>query len=241
MLGIQPPAATEKTTVNTDRGIASATSAFPLVRKSPAMNNLFETCLRNAREGRYVAICGHKNDLLEASALFLNLCDKLRLSDKATVGHGRESQDIKTAITLGIQALYIPTGRQIPTGVQHALADNRFIGFELLLIQVSVPRGQNPEACLCPDLVDRCGGLLYWPGWTERREDYQELVQNAAKLLGLRYECEVRFSSDELRSYVERPWKNVGHMIKAMHGDIGRRSSATNHTPRGLTTATNPS
>ena len=198
-------------------------NVFPLVAHSPATARFYEQCKAAAQAGRYVAVAGHKDDLLEAPSLFLRLADELCLASRTTIANGRESADLQHAIFLGTQALFVPTGRQLPTGVQHALADERFSGFGLLFILIAIPPDREPEKALYPDLLGRCGNrVLAWPAWSERTEDHDQLVANAIALLGMGFGLDAALDEDTRRSYTERPWKTVGHMIKSMHADIAK-------------------
>ena len=175
--------------------------AFPLVAKSQAMRDLVENCFDQARQGRYVALAGHKDDLLEAPSFFLHLSDRLGLAKRLTVGQGR----------------------QIPWGVQHTLADERFPVFGLLLFVINIPCQESANGVLCPDLKARCGdALLRWPGWAEREADRQDLVRNACGLLSTGFGQDVTLEQGAIQAYAARHWKTVGHMVKAIHADMVR-------------------
>ncbi len=197
--------------------------AFPLVAKSQAMRDLVENCFDQARQGRYVALAGHKDDLLEAPSFFLHLSDRLGLAKRLTVGQGREAMDFKTAVFKGMDSVFVPSARQIPWGVQHTLADERFPVFGLLLFVINIPCQESANGVLCPDLKARCGdALLRWPGWAEREADRQDLVRNACGLLSTGFGQDVTLEQGAIQAYAARHWKTVGHMVKAIHADMVR-------------------
>jgi len=202
---------------------------FPLVKQSKAMRDFFDLVVQTARDNTFVAVSGSKGDFLEADALFAACAQNLDCLRPAVVKPGQERETLNQIFSQRTDALCFVCGRQIPAGIQQALADTCMPTHVKLVMTLTATLKNYPDACtLRPDFLRRNTGVtLPWPAWSERQEDHDQLMDYAYAVL-----TSTRTPSQPLTpalrdKYKNTPWRSVGHMVRAMTQLFTQQSNLT--------------
>jgi len=189
------------------------TPIVPLTKNSTIMRCFIERCVHKARYGEYLAITGHPGDLIEMPALFAHLVQLLGLTRPYSAPAGLERSTVLKAGDEKWNALLIQQAGQLPIGTQEWMVEGNL--HHVMLIMLGYPANKNIDLSktIRASLRRKCGEILQYPAWDERKQDQMDGIAIAMKLAEEQYGIKLGDDIDLLCRLSEKSWKSMAHMI----------------------------
>jgi hypothetical protein len=189
---------------------------MPLTIKSEVMKAFVERCRHMAKMGHFLLILGHPGDLIESHSLFQYLMCLLRLQRPVVATTGNERLGVLSAEDKDVDALFVPCATQIPPGTQQFMAEGHLNHLGLVLLCYPMHKNMNLESLLRPSLKRRSIGMLQYPEWNLRKDDHVDCVAAAIDIAEKQFDCDMNLSEEDFKSFHEKQWKSVAHMLVAV-------------------------
>jgi hypothetical protein len=189
------------------------TPIVPLTKNSTVMHCFIERCIHKARYGDYLAITGHPGDLIEMPALFAYLAGILGLTRPYSAPAGLERSTVLKAGDERWNALLISQAGQLPIGTQEWMVEGNL--HHVMLVVLGYPANKNIDLSktIRSSLRKKCGEILQYPVWDERKQDQMDGIVIAMKLAEEQYDIQLGDDVDLLIRLSEKSWKSMAHML----------------------------
>ncbi|GEM_PF-1300017 len=189
------------------------TPTVPLIKNSATMRYFIKKCVYKARYGDYLAITGHPGDLIEMPALFAYLAQFLNLDKPYMAPIGLERSTMLKANDKKWDAILVQQAGQLPFGTQEWIAEGNLHHASLVMLGYPANKNIDLSEIIRFSLREKCGEILQYPTWKERKQDHKNGIAMAMKLAEEQYDIQPIDDMDLISKLSEKSFKSMAHMI----------------------------
>jgi len=200
---------------------------FPLVDKSPAIQDLVRAAQACARNSWFIPVVVPPADRLELRAFFLRVMGAMGakgMHERIRVINDHPPERAELEHSEPTSLLFLK-GEDIPEYAQWEILHKRF-NFPLVMLALEADEWDRPSAALrlSRTFLEACSPqILYWPAWGRRAVDHAEIIAQIRDRLSMPQGKEVPdFHPSAVDFLFSMPFEGTGHAEREIKAALQR-------------------